>query len=51
MMYRKSVALCNKAHYTKLDEDLLTKCSVLALAVNAHIAESALLPQCMSKIV
>ena len=23
MMYRKSVVLCNKAHYTKLDEDLL----------------------------
>ena len=22
MMYRKSVALCNKAHYTKLDVDL-----------------------------
>ena len=22
-MYRKSVALCNKAHYTKIDEDLL----------------------------
>ena len=44
MMYWKSVALCNKAHYTKLDFACSTLCSVLALAVDAHIAESALLP-------
>ena len=49
MMYQKSVAM---KHITlNLMPICSTMCSVLALAVNAHIAESALLPCACLKIV
>ena len=41
--------MCNREHYTKLDADLFNNVFVPTLAVNVHIAESALLPWCMSK--